>query len=99
MRHLSVWVVELFKLVGRRRLHPLRTPCPICGDKWFASTSTKPDADTCSRTARALYEGSLRYGVHYASEIRCVGSGNLAQFDPRPNEHQRFKLPSALLEE
>jgi hypothetical protein len=97
MRHLSVWVVELFKLLGRQRLHPLRTPCPICGQM------VRLHVDKAGRRhvfahARALYEGS-RYGVHYAAESRCMGSGNLAQFDPRPNEHQRFKLPSSLLEE
>ena len=28
MRHLTVWVIEFFKLVGRRRLHPLVTQRP-----------------------------------------------------------------------
>jgi hypothetical protein len=30
MRHLSVWVVELIKLLTGRRPHPLLTQCPIC---------------------------------------------------------------------
>ena len=30
MRHLLVWVTEFIKLLGGRRLHPLRTHCPIC---------------------------------------------------------------------
>jgi hypothetical protein len=47
--------------------------------------------------ARALYEES-RVSVHYAAKIKCLGSDSLKRFDPRPNEHQRFKLPSALLE-
>ena len=46
-------------------------------------------------SSRALYEGS-RYGVHYAERIRCLGSGTLAKFDPRPNENQYFKPPKPL---
>jgi len=48
--------------------------------------------------ARALYEGS-RFSLHYAAKIKCTGSGDPKLFDPRPNEHQRFKLPNSLLEE
>jgi hypothetical protein len=29
-QHLSVWVIEFIKLVGRRRLYPLVTQCPVC---------------------------------------------------------------------
>jgi hypothetical protein len=43
---------------------------------------------------RALYEGS-RYGAHYTAKMKCVGSGNLAMFDPRPNETQHFKATKA----
>lgn len=101
MRHFSVWVVEFFKLVfkllGGRRLHPLRTPCPICGQM------VRLHVDKAGRRhvfahARALYEGS-RYRVHYTAQIRCLGSGVAAKFDPHPNEVQRFKLPSSLLED
>jgi hypothetical protein len=97
MRHFSVWVVELCKLLGRRRLHPLRTPCPICGQM------VRLHVDKAGRRhvfahARALYEGS-RYREHYAAKIRCVGSGIAAKFDPRPDERQHFKLPRSLLEE
>jgi hypothetical protein len=42
-----------------------------------------------------LYEGS-RYGAHYTAKIKCVGSGMLAKFDPRPNESREFKLPKSL---
>jgi hypothetical protein len=48
-------------------------------------------ARACSRT---LYEGS-RYRAHYTAKIKCVGSGMLAKFDPRPNESQQFKLPKS----
>ena len=48
--------------------------------------------------ARELYEGS-RFSVHYSAKNKCVGSGSPRLFDPRPNEHKRFKLPSSLLEE
>ena len=33
MRYLSVWLVEFIKLMGGQRLHPLRTQCPICGQR------------------------------------------------------------------
>ena len=48
--------------------------------------------------ARALYEGS-RLSVHYAANVKCVGSDSPKQFDPRPGERQHFKLPSSLLDE
>jgi hypothetical protein len=48
--------------------------------------------------ARGLYEG-CRLCVHSVAEIKCLGSGNLMIFDPRPNERERFKLPKSLLEE
>jgi hypothetical protein len=35
--------------------------------------------------------------VHYAAKMRCVGAQTM--FDPRPNEHQSFKLPRSLLDE
>jgi hypothetical protein len=30
------------------------------------------------------------------AKIKCLGSGMLAKFDPRPNENQHFKLPKSL---
>jgi hypothetical protein len=97
MRLLSVWFVEFAKLLGGRRLHPLVTQCPICGQM------VRLHVDKAGRRhvyghARELYEGS-RLSVHYAAKVKCVGSGSPKLFDPRPNEHQRFKLPNSLLEE
>lgn len=94
MRYFSVWAIEFIKLLGGRRLHPLVTPCPICGQM------VRLHADKAGRRhvyahARDLYEGS-RLSVHYAAKVRCVGSGSVKLFDPRPNEHQHFKLPSSL---
>jgi hypothetical protein len=43
---------------------------------------------------RALYEGS-RFCAHYTAKMKCGGSGNLAKFDPRPNENQHFKATKA----
>jgi hypothetical protein len=97
MRPLSVWIIEFFKLVGGRRLHPIETQCPICRQM------VRLHVDQAGRRhvfahARALYEGS-RFSVHYAAQTRCDGSGSPKLFDPRPNEDQHFKLPSPLLEE
>lgn len=97
MRHISTWLIELFKLFGGRRLHPLRTQCPICGQM------VRLHVDKAGRRhvfahARALFEGS-RFSAHYSAKNRCAGSGNPMHFDPRPNERQRFKLPNSLLEE
>ena len=98
MRILSVWVFEFIKLLGRRRLHPLNAECPIC------HRVVRPHYNKAGRRhlfaharaySRTLYEGS-RYGAHYATKIKCVGSGMLAKFDPRPNESQQFKLPKSL---
>ncbi len=101
MRHFSVWVVEFFKLLlkflGGRRLHPLRTSCPFCGQMVRLHVN-KAGRRHVFAHARALYEGS-RYPVHYAAKSRCLGSGILAKFDPHPDEALHFKLPSCLLEE
>jgi hypothetical protein len=100
MRHFSVWVVEFFKLLcgrllGGRRLHPLRTSCPFCGQMVRLHVN-KAGRRHVFAHARALYEGS-RFRVHYAAKIKCPGSGVPPNFDPRPDEDQRFKLPSSLL--
>ena len=97
MRLLSVWAMEFIKLLGGRRLHPVVTQCPIC------KQMVRLHVDKAGRQhvlghARTLYEGS-RLRVHYTAKIKCVGSGALKMFDPRPNEPQRFKLPHTLLEE
>ena len=97
MRFLSVWVLELFKVLGGRRLYPLRTQCPFCGQLVRLHVN-KAGRRHVFAHARALFEGS-RFSVHNAAENRCIGSGSQMQFDPRPNEDQHFKLPSSLLEE
>ncbi len=96
MRHLTVWVIEFFKLVGRRRLHPLVTQCPVC-QQMVRLHVNKAGRRHVFAHARELYEGS-RFSVHYAAKFKCVGSGNPKLFDPRPNERRRFKLPNSLLE-
>jgi hypothetical protein len=97
MRSISVWVIEFLKLVGGRRLHPLRTQCPIC------QQMVRLHVDKAGRRhvyahARALYEGA-RLSVHYSADIKCVGSDSPKLFAPHPNELQHFKLPNSLLEE
>lgn len=98
MRILSVWVIEFFKLLGQRRLHPLNAECPICGQmvrlhyKKAGRLHLLAHARACSR---ALYEGA-RYGAHYTATIKCLGSGALARFDPHPDERQHFNTPKSL---
>jgi hypothetical protein len=98
MRILSVWVIEFLKLLGRRRLHPLNAECPICHQMvrlHYNNAGRRhmlAHARACSRT---LYEGA-RYYVHYSAKVKCLGSGTLAKFDPRPNENQRFNPPKSL---
>ena len=100
MRILSVWVVELIKLLGRQQLHPLNAKCPMCHQmvrlhyNYAGRRHLLAHARACSR---ALYEGS-RYCVHYTANIRCLGSGAPAQFDPRPNEDLHFKAPKSLVQ-
>jgi hypothetical protein len=96
MRHLVVWGLEFLKLLGGRRLHPLVAECPIC-QQMVRLHFDKAGRRHAMAHARSLYEGS-RFGVHYAATVRCVGSGTSKVFHPRPNEHQRFKLPNTLLE-
>ncbi len=97
MRYLSVWVIEFIKLVGGRRLHPLVTQCPVCQQMVRLHVNEAGRRHVFAH-ARKLYQGS-RFSVHYAANFKCVGSGSRKLFDPRPNEHQRFKLPNSLLEE
>ena len=97
MRHFSIWAIEFFKLLGGRRLHPLTTQCPIC-KQMVRLHVNKAGRRHVFAHARELYEGS-RFSVHYSAKNKCVGSGGPRLFDPRPNEHKRFKLPSSLLEE
>ncbi len=94
MRHLSVWLAEFFKLVTRCRRHPVSTPCPICQQMVRLHVNQAGRRHMYGH-ARALFEGA-RFSVHYSAEMKCDGSGRLALFDPRPDEHQRFNLPDAL---
>jgi hypothetical protein len=96
MRYLSVWLVELVKLLGGRRVHPLHTQCPICGQRVQLHVNRAGRRHVVAH-ARGLYEG-CRLCVHYVAKIKCLGSNARMIFDPRPNEHQRFKLPDSLLE-
>src|SRR2546423_14907691 len=96
MRILSVWVLEFIKLLGRRRLHPLNAECPICYQmlRLHYNKAGRRHLFAHARAySRTLYEGS-RYRAHYTSKTKCVSSGMLATFDPRPNESQQFKLPN-----
>ena len=98
MRILSVWVLEFIKLLGRRRLHSLNAECPICHQmvRLHYNKAGRRHLFAHARAySRTLYEGS-RYRAHYTAKIKCVGSGMLATFDPRPNESQQFKLPKSL---
>jgi len=96
MRHLLIWVTEFIKLLGGRRLHPLRTQCPICQQTVHLHVN-KAGRRHVFAHARRLFDGS-RLCVHYAAKTRCPGSGTLIIFDPRPGEHLRFKLPADLLQ-
>jgi hypothetical protein len=97
MRLLSVWFVEFAKLLGGRKLHPLVTACPICGQMVRLHVNRAGRQHVYAH-ARELYEGS-RLSVHYAAKAKCDGSGRVKPFHPHPNEHQRFKLPHPLLDE
>jgi hypothetical protein len=98
MRTLPLWIKEFLKLLGRRRLHPINAECPICHQMirlHYNKAGRRHVYAHARATSRALYEGSS-YAVHYAAKIKCLGSGTLANFDPRPNEHQHFKPPKSL---
>jgi hypothetical protein len=97
MRHLSVWVIEFFRLLGGRRLH---SPCDAMShcQQMVRLHVNKAGRRHVFAHARALYEGA-RFSAHYAAAVKCVGSGNPKLFDHRPGERQRFKLPSCLLED
>lgn len=99
MRHSLVWLVEfgkllVGKLLGGRRLHPIAAQCPIC-QQMVRLHVNKAGRRHVFAHARELYEGA-RLSVHYTAEVKCIGSGAPKPFDPRPTEHQRFKLPNTL---
>ena len=97
MRHTCIWIVEFIKFLAGRRLHPLSTQCPICGGTIRLHVNNAGRRHLLAH-ARRLFEGS-RFSVHYASKTKCPGSGAPIDFDPRPNEHQHFKIPVSLVEE
>jgi hypothetical protein len=96
MRHVSVWFIELIKLAGGRRLHPLTAQCPICRQMVRLHVNRAGRRHVFAH-ARHLYEGA-RLSAHYAADVKCVGSGSPRLFDPRPSEHQRFEVPKSLME-
>ena len=93
----SVWAVELIRLLGKRRLHPLTAECPFC-HRMVRLHYNKAGRQHMFAHARALYEGS-RFGEHRVAKARCVGSGKHTKFDPHPNERQCFGVPKSLLED
>lgn len=98
VRNLSVWVVEFLKLLGRCRLHPVNAECPICQQMvrlHYRKAGRRHVLAHARAYSRALYEGSY-YAVHYTAKLKCLGSGTLARFDPRPNENQYFNTPRSL---
>lgn len=97
MWQLFVWVAESIKVLGGRRTHPLLTQCPICRQTVRLHVNKAGRRHVLAH-ARGLYEG-CRLCVHYVAKIKCLGSDALMIFDPRPNEHERFKLPNSLREE
>ena len=98
VRNLSVWVVEFLKLLGRCLLHPVNAECPICQQMvrlHYRKAGRRHVLAHARAYSRALYQGSY-YAVHYTAKLKCLGSGTLARFDPRPNENQYFNTPRSL---
>jgi hypothetical protein len=99
MRMFSVWVFEFLKLIGRRPRYPLNAECPFCRQMvrlhYNKAGRRHLFAHARAYYSRALYEG-YSYGAHYSARMKCLGSGTLATFDPRPNEKQRFVPPKSL---
>jgi hypothetical protein len=95
MRHLAVWIVEFLKLLSRRRFHPLTTQCPICHQVVRLHVNRRGRQHVFEH-ARGLYEGA-RFSVHYAAQAKCVGSGRIKLFHPRPSERQHFQAPHSSL--
>ena len=98
MRIFSVWVFEFLKLIGRRPLYSLNAECPFCQQmvRLHYNKAGRRHLFAHARAySRALYEG-YHYGAHYSARMKCLGSGTLATFDPRPNEKQHFGMPKSL---
>jgi len=95
---LSVWLIEFIKLLRGTRLHPLNAECPICHRMvrlHYNKAGRRHMLAHARAYSRALYEGS-RYCAHYRAKMKCIGSGMLAKFEPRPNEAQHFNPPKSL---
>jgi hypothetical protein len=98
MRNITVWIIEFIKFAARRHVHPVNAECPICHQMvrlHYRKAGRRHVFAHGRACSRALYEGS-RYAVHYTSKLRCLGSGTLAKFDPRPDENQYFNPPPIL---
>jgi hypothetical protein len=98
VHRLSIWIVEFIKLVGRRRLHRVNAECPVCHQMvslHYRKSGRRHVVAHARACSRALYDGS-QYAVHYTAKLKCLGSGMLAKFDPRPNENQYFNPPRSL---
>jgi hypothetical protein len=94
----SVWLIEFIKLLSRQRIHPLNAECPICHRMvrlHYNKAGRRHMFAHARAYSRTLYEGS-RYRAHYTAKMKCIGSGMLARFDPRPNEPQHFSAPKSL---
>jgi hypothetical protein len=79
---LSVWLIELIKLLGGRRLHPLNAECPFCHRMvrlHYNKAGRRHLIAHARAYSRALYQGS-QYCAHYTAKMKCVGSGMLAKF-------------------
>lgn len=49
--------------------------------------------------SRRFASTSISQAADCAANVKCMGSDSPKQFDPRPSEHQYFKLPGSLLDE
>ena len=96
MRLLGIWAVEFFRLLGGRRLHPVTTECPVCGQMVRLHVN-KAGRHHVFAHARALYEEAALSPHRVAGAAKCAGSGSRKVFDPHPNERQRFRLPGDLI--
>jgi hypothetical protein len=94
MRHLYAWLIELWKLIEGRRLYPIVVQCPVCQQKVRLHVNNAGRRHVYGH-AVSLYQGA-QFGRHFVGSARCLGSGRIKQFDPRPSEHQHFKLPDSL---
>jgi hypothetical protein len=86
---LSVWLIEVIKLLGGRRLHPLNAECPFC-HRMVRLHYNKAGRRHLFAHARAYSRAVRRVSVLLA-KMKCVGSDMLAKFDPRPERSAVFQ--------